>query len=82
MGFKDLRVFNDDLLGRQAWRLVREPSSLFSRVMKAKYYPNCAFLEAPLGLSCRYSWSSIWSSKALIKEGVVWRVRNGTQVNI
>ena len=59
MGFKDLKVFNDALLGRQAWRLLREPSSLLARVMKAKYYPHCDFLEASLGHSCSYSWSSI-----------------------
>ncbi|XP_048494767.1 uncharacterized protein LOC125494918 [Beta vulgaris subsp. vulgaris] len=82
MGFKDLSVFNDALLGRQAWRLIREPNSLLAKVMKAKYYPNCNFLEASLGQSCSYSWSSIWSSKALLKEGVVWRVGNGTQINI
>lgn len=82
MGFKDLRVFNDALLGRQAWRLIREPSSLFARVMKAKYYSKCDFLDAPLGGSNSYSWSSIWSSKALLKEGLMWRVGNGSQVNI
>ena len=82
MGLKDLRVFNDALLGRQAWRLVREPNSLFARVMKAKYYAKCDFLEAPLGCSNSYSWSSIWSSKALLKEGMVWRVGNGTQIKI
>ena len=82
MGFKDLKMFNDALLGRQAWRLIREPHSLFARVMKAKYYPHCDFLESSLGYSGSYSWSSIWSSKALIKEGVVWRIGNGSQVKI
>lgn len=49
MGFKGFKVFNDALLGRQAWRLIREPSSFFARVLKAKYYPNCDFLEVSLG---------------------------------
>ncbi|XP_057249943.1 uncharacterized protein LOC130591059 [Beta vulgaris subsp. vulgaris] len=82
MGFRDLRVFNDALLGRQAWRLVREPHSLLARVMKAKYYSNFDFLDAPLGVSTSYTWSSIWSSKALLKEGMVWRIGNGTNVRI
>lgn len=38
MGFKDLEVFNDGLLRRQAWRLVRKPNSLFGRV-KSKILP-------------------------------------------
>ena len=82
MGFKDLSVFNDSLLCRQAWRLTRHPHSLFGRVMKAKYFPTCDFLDAPLGNSNSYSWRSIWSSKALLKEGIVWRVGNGTNINI
>ena len=82
MGFKDLSVFNDSLLCRQAWRLTRHPHSLFSRVMKAKYFPHCNFLDASLGYSTSYSWRSIWSSKALLKEGIVWRIGNGANVRI
>lgn len=37
MGFKELAVFNDALLGRQAWRLIRAPNSLLGRNMRAKY---------------------------------------------
>lgn len=58
MGFKDLKAVNDALLGRQAWCLAREPSSLFGRVRKAKYYPTCDFLSASLGYSNSYSWRS------------------------
>lgn len=39
MGFKDLEVCTDALLSRQAWRLIREPNSLFGCVMKTKYFP-------------------------------------------
>lgn len=52
MGFKDLLVFNDALLGRQAWRLVHGDGSLLGNVMKAKYYPNCGFLESTLDYYC------------------------------
>ncbi|XP_074373950.1 putative mitochondrial protein AtMg00310 [Apium graveolens] len=82
MGFKDLKIFNDALLGKQAWRLVQQENSLLGRVMKAKYYHNCTFLESALGYSCSYSWKSIWSSKALLKEGLTWRVGNGSKINI
>lgn len=40
MGFKDLAVFNDALLGRQVWCLLHYKNSLLSRVMSAKYYPH------------------------------------------
>ncbi|XP_057250151.1 uncharacterized protein LOC130591219 [Beta vulgaris subsp. vulgaris] len=82
MGFKDLSVFNDALLGRQAWRHVHAPHSLFGHVMKAKYFPKCDFLEASMGYSCSYSWKSIWSSKALLKDGCIWRVGSGERINV
>ncbi|XP_019105622.2 uncharacterized mitochondrial protein AtMg00310-like [Beta vulgaris subsp. vulgaris] len=69
LGFKDLEVFNDAILGRQVWRLVQ--------VLCAKYYPHGNVLEARLGLSNSFSWRSIWSAKSLVKEGIMCRVGNG-----
>lgn len=46
MDFKDLAIFNDTLLGRQAWHLIREPETLLEKVMKAKYYSNRVLLDA------------------------------------
>ena len=46
MGFKDLRVFNDALLGKQVWRLSHYKNSLLSRVMSAKYYPQGDIFQA------------------------------------
>ncbi|XP_021731316.1 uncharacterized protein LOC110698225 [Chenopodium quinoa] len=82
MGFRDLSDINDALLGRQAWRLVHKENSLLGKVMKAKYYPNCSFLESALGYGGSYSWRSIWSSKALVKEGVTWTIGTGSLVNV
>lgn len=82
MGFKDLAVFNDALLGRQVWRLLHFKNSLLSRVMKAKYYLRCDVLNARLGYSNSYSWRSIWSAKSLVKEGIMRRVGSGRDINI
>ena len=82
MGSKDLRVFNDALLGRQIWRLIFHHNSLLSRVMKAKYYPNTEVLDASLGYSHSYAWRSIWGAKSLVKEGVVHRIGNGSSTSI
>ncbi|XP_021750437.1 uncharacterized protein LOC110716111 [Chenopodium quinoa] len=82
MGFRDLSVFNDALLGRKAWRLATAPSSFLCRVFKAKYYPHSDFLDSYLGYAGSYSWRSIWSSKAIVKEGVLWKVGNGRNINL
>ncbi|XP_021756100.1 uncharacterized protein LOC110721266 [Chenopodium quinoa] len=82
MGFRDLRVFNDALLRRQAWRLTSNPNSLLNKVLSAKYYAGKSFLEENLGYGGSFSWRSIWSSKALFKEGLLWRIGNRTTIDI
>lgn len=82
LGFKDMETFNDALLGRQAWRLMKGENTLLGKVMKAKYYRHCSFLDAPLGYSPSYSWKGVWSAKALVREGMIWRVEDGKAINI
>lgn len=38
-GFCDIALFNLALLARQAWRLLHEPNSLDTQILKVVYYP-------------------------------------------
>jgi hypothetical protein len=82
LGFQDLELFNLALLAKQGWRLIQNPKSLVARIMKAKYYPDTNFLEAEIGRNPSYAWRSIWNSKKLLKEGLIWRVGNGENIKI
>lgn len=50
--------------------------------LKAKYFPMCDFLNAPLGNNPSYTWRSIWVAKDLVKFGSRWRIGNGEKVKI
>ena len=41
MGFKEISLFNDALLAMQTWRLLHNQNSLFHKVFKSKFFPNC-----------------------------------------
>lgn len=49
MGFRDIQAFNLALLAKQTWRLIHNNHSLFFHVYKARYFPNCSFMDAVLG---------------------------------
>jgi len=82
LGFRDLESFNLALLAKQGWRIIQNPSSLAARVLKEKYFPGGSLFEAPLGYRPSYLWRSICLAKPLLQEGVIWKVGDGTKINI
>lgn len=80
LGFRRLDI--QALLANHAWRLQVFPNSLAARVTKCKYYPNSNFLDSRLGLNGSYVWRSVWGSKALLVEGLAWRVGDGQSIRV
>jgi hypothetical protein len=46
LGFRDTKLFNIAMLGKQGWRLMVNPESLCARVLKGKYYHSKDFMTA------------------------------------
>ena len=82
LGFRDLYLFNQAMLSRQAWRLLTCPETLCAQVLKAKYFPNISMLRCTARDGISYSWRSILRGVELLKEGIIWRIGNGSSVNI
>ena len=40
------------------------------------------FLKATLGSNPSFTWRSIFHSLTLLKQGIRWRIRNGTQIDV
>jgi hypothetical protein len=77
LGFRDLVLFNQAMLGRQCWRLLTEPNSLCARVLKGRYFPETDFWHASKPRSSSYTWRSILFGKELIKQGIRWGIGDG-----
>ena len=82
MGFRDLAMFNDSLLAKQAWRLLHNKSSLFYKVFKARFFPNSSIMEAADSRLGSYARKSILRGRDIIKMGAISRIGSGEKINI
>lgn len=81
LDFCNIHCFNLVMLAKQAWCILKNPSSLLAQLLKAKYFPT-HILEASSSGGVSFSWHSIRTSRALIKKGVRWRIDDGQKVRI
>jgi hypothetical protein len=82
LGFRDIHFFNMAMFAKQGRRLVHNPDSLCARVLKAKYYPEGDVLKAVPSQNMSYTWRSILEGLDVLKAGLIWRVGDGSNINI
>ena len=82
MGFRDLAFFNDSLLAKQAWRLLKNTNSLFYKVFKAKFFPICSIMEAKDSRSSSYACRSILQGRDVLLKGSRWMLGNAKSMKI
>ena len=82
MGFKDLSLFNDAFLAKQTWRLLHDEHSLFYRVFKPKFFPDCSIMQAKAPSTASYAWKSIIRGREVIRKGAQWRIGDRQSVRI
>ena len=84
MSFKQLKPFNLALLAKQGWGWGWQmgQNSLVYHVFKAKYFPNCDFVEASLGNNPSYVWRSLMAAQKLVQHGLRWQIDNGFNVQV
>lgn len=59
MGFRDIISFNQAILAKLSWRIVKDPNSLLAKTLKGRYFRDKTFLESPLGNNPSLTWRSI-----------------------
>jgi hypothetical protein len=64
------------------WRLLTEPESLCTRVLKGPYFPDSDFLTAIQPRASSYTWRSILYGRDLLLKGIRWSVGNGLNISV
>lgn len=82
VGFRDLSCFNSAMIGKQGWRLLKDPQSLVAQIHTEKYFRHSQLMDVPIRKSSSLIWRIIRATMEEVKEGLVWRVGNDKSINI
>lgn len=82
LGFREISQFNDALLAKLAWRLLKEPTSLLVKILHGKYCMHSPFLEVHPPASASHGWRGILIGRDLLCKGLGWAIGSGKEVGI
>lgn len=80
INFRDIEGFNQALLAKQVWRVLKNHNLLIAKVLKARYLPTCHVLDTTGLSSSSYFWKSFVWGKDLLIQGLWLRVGDGNSI--
>lgn len=82
LGFRDIELFNDALLAKLAWRVLKSPDSLLSRTLRGKYCHSSPFLQTEGPQNASHGWRGVIAGREILRKGIGWIVGSGTQIKV
>ena len=82
LGFKDIQLFNQALLAKQAWRILTNPGSLLARILLGKYCHKRSFLDIQAPTVCSHGWRSIIHRRDLLNGDLGKAIGNGQTTRV
>lgn len=82
LGFREIAQFNDALLAKLSWRILKNPSSLLARTLFGKYCVYSPFLEVKAPSVASHGWRGLLIGRDLLAKGLGWALGSGHTVNI
>lgn len=82
IGFRDMNAFNEALLAKQFWMLVKNPESLVAQLLRARYFASGDIFSATLRPKPSFTWSSILGVRDIVVKGTRWLVGHGQSIEV
>lgn len=82
LGFKDITSFNDALLAKLSWRILKNPTGLLARCLLGKYCTGTSFLKVKPSKTSSHGWRSVLIGRDLLMKQLGWLVGSGAAINI
>eukprot|EP01018_Ginkgo_biloba_P033943 Gb_40904 [translate_table: standard] len=82
IGLRNLKDMNKALIGKLGWKLVTMESSVWTRILRAKYLgsPQEFLSQNPLPQGSMF-WNNLQLYRDLLSKGTKWKIGNGQNVD-
>ena len=77
LGIRDLYMMNKSMVAMMAWRVIKSPNSLVTKVLKAKYFHNSSIWKVNGNVPKSAFWSSILKVLPFISKASHTQIANG-----
>lgn len=74
--------FNDAMLAKIGWRLIKYPDSLVAKVLLGKYSKSSSFMDCEVPSTASHGWRSILAGREVLRKGLGWVVGNGESIKV
>ncbi|XP_013614191.1 PREDICTED: uncharacterized protein LOC106320384 [Brassica oleracea var. oleracea] len=81
LGFREIEQFNDAMLAKLSWRIMKNPTSLLAKTLTGKYCVHESFLEAQDPSSASHGWRGILVGRDLLRKGIGWAIGSAWRVS-
>lgn len=68
LGFREIEQFNDALLAKLTWRILKFPHSLLAQILTGKYCYSSSVMEASIPQNASHGWRGIMAGKEVLKK--------------
>lgn len=76
------KAFNDTLLAKQIWWLIKDNNSLMAQILSAKFFLDDDTFRATLGTRPSFTWRCIYAAMGVVIRGSHWLVGNDHSLSV